>query len=107
MMDQIIELKNITKEFHGVAALRHVNFALRAGEVHSLLGENGAGKSTLPKIIAGVYPATSGQVLLSGRAVSFAAPADALRNGIAMVFQESSLAPSLTVPPNPYFRKKK
>ncbi|WP_321161057.1 ATP-binding cassette domain-containing protein [Verminephrobacter eiseniae] len=89
-MDQIIELKNITKEFHGVAALRHVNFALRAGEVHSLLGENGAGKSTLTKIIAGVYPASSGQVLLSGRAVSFADPADALRNGIAMVFQQPS-----------------
>ncbi|WP_265304673.1 sugar ABC transporter ATP-binding protein [Verminephrobacter eiseniae] len=107
MMDQIIELKNITKEFHGVAALRHVDFALRAGEVHSLLGENGAGKSTLTKIIAGVYPASSGQVLLSGRAVSFADPADALRNGIAMVFQETSLVPSLTVAQNLYLGKEK
>src|SRR6218665_40468 len=136
MMDQIIELNNITKEFHGVAALRHVDFALRAGEVHSLLGENGAGKSTLTKIIAGVYPASSGQVLLrggevgvekwavpkifavfprgssgqvllSGRAVSFADPADALRNGIAMVFQETSLVPSLTVAQNLYLGKEK
>src|SRR6218665_3189384 len=107
MMDQIIELKNITKEFHGVAALRHVDFALRAGEGHSLLGENGGGKTTLTRVIAGVCPASSGQVLLSGRAVSFADPADALRNGIAMVFQETSLVTSLTVAQNLYLGKEK
>src|SRR6218665_839540 len=108
MMDQIIELKNITKEFHGVAALRHVDFALRAGGGHSLLGENGAGKSTLNKIIAGGCQGEgAGGVLVSGGGVSFADPADALRNGIAMVFQETSLVPSLTVAQNLYLGKEK
>lgn len=106
-MQTILELKNVTKEFHGVAALRDVNFTLRAGEVHSLLGENGAGKSTLTKIMAGVHTATSGEVLFKGKTLSFASPADALRNGIAMVFQETSLVPSLTVAQNLYLGKEK
>ena len=101
-MAPIIELRNVSKEFHGIAALREVNFTLEAGEIHSLLGENGAGKSTLTKIIAGVYRASSGEVLLDGKALSFTNPAEALRNGIAMVFQETSLVPSLTVAQNLY-----
>ena len=106
-MTPILELKNVTKEFHGVAALRNVSFTLEPGEVHSLLGENGAGKSTLTKIMAGVYDATRGEVLFDGRKFAFANPAEALRNGIAMVFQETSLVPSLTVAQNIYLGNEK
>ena len=106
-MAPIIELKAVSKEFHGVAALKTVNFTLEPGEIHSLLGENGAGKSTLTKIIAGVYKATAGDVLFEGKEFFFANPAEALRNGIAMVFQETSLIPSLTVAQNLYLGNEK
>ena len=106
-MAPIIELKNVSKEFHGVAALRDVSFTLERGEIHSLLGENGAGKSTLSKIIAGVYRATKGEALFEGKELFFANPAEALRNGVAMVFQETSLIPSLTVAQNLYLGKEK
>lgn len=101
-MNPIIELRNVTKEFHGVPALRDVSFSLMPGEIHALLGENGAGKSTLTKIIAGVHSPTQGQVLFKGDKLTFSKPVDALRNGIAMVFQETSLVPSLTVAQNIY-----
>ena len=101
-MEPIIELRGVTKEFHGVPALRDVNFTLMPGEIHALLGENGAGKSTLTKIIAGVHAPTEGEVLFKGNKLAFSRPADALRNGIAMVFQETSLVPSLTVAQNIY-----
>ena len=101
----IIELRGVTKEFHGVAALRDVNFTLMPGEVHALLGENGAGKSTLTKIIAGVHSPTSGEVFFKGEKLAFSRPADALLNGIAMVFQETSLVQSLTVAQNIYLGK--
>ena len=106
-MAPIIELKGVGKEFFGVAALDDVNFTLERGEVHSLLGENGAGKSTLTKIIAGVYKATTGEVLFEGKEFFFANPAEALKNGIAMVFQETSLVPSLTVAQNLYLGNEK
>ncbi|MBJ6134341.1 sugar ABC transporter ATP-binding protein [Ochrobactrum sp. Q0168] len=101
-MNPIVELKNVTKEFHGVPALRNVSFTLMPGEVHSLLGENGAGKSTLTKIMAGVHEPTQGEVFFDGQPMTFGSPADALRKGIAMVFQETSLVPSLTVAQNIY-----
>jgi simple sugar transport system ATP-binding protein len=106
-MAPILELKNVTKEFHGVAALRDVSFSLAPGEVHSLLGENGAGKSTLTKIMAGVHEPTRGEVLFNGKPMSFGSPAEALHNGIAMVFQETSLVPSLTVAQNIYLGNEK
>ncbi|KJS10782.1 MAG: ABC transporter ATP-binding protein [Hoeflea sp. BRH_c9] len=106
-MTPILELRNVSKEFHGVAAIRGVDFALMPGEVHSLLGENGAGKSTLTKIMAGVHKASSGEVLLDGRPRVFDSPAEALHNGIAMVFQETSLVPSLTVAQNIYLGNEK
>ena len=101
-MEPIIELRGVTKEFHGVPALRDVNFTLMPGEIHALLGENGAGKSTLTKIIAGVHSPTHGEMRFRGEALAFSRPADALHNGIAMVFQETSLVPSLTVAQNIY-----
>ncbi|MDU6836027.1 MAG: sugar ABC transporter ATP-binding protein, partial [Bradyrhizobium sp.] len=106
-MQPVVELKNVTKEFHGIPALRDISFDLRPGEVHALLGENGAGKSTLTKIMAGVYEVTSGELIVNGARVSFKTPAEALRSGIAMVFQETSLVPSLTVAQNIYLGNEK
>jgi ABC-type sugar transport system ATPase subunit len=99
-MTDIVEFRNATKSFRSVAAFKNVHFTLRKGEVHALLGENGAGKSTLTKVLAGLYPLTSGEMLVEGVAQKFASPADALANGVAMVFQETNLVPSMTVAQN-------
>src|SRR6266849_5769305 len=96
----ILELQGITKAFGGVEALRGVDFALSAGEIHGLVGENGAGKSTLMKIIAGVHPEFSGRFLLDGKETRFRSARDARGAGIAMVHQELSIAPDLTVAEN-------
>lgn len=96
----IVALENVTKRYGGIAALESANFALFPGEIHALAGENGAGKSTLCKLIAGVMPPTEGLLRVDGQPVSFAAPKDASRLGIAMVFQETSLVPQLTVAQN-------
>jgi ribose transport system ATP-binding protein len=96
----LLELKGISKTFGGVEALRGVDFALSAGEIHGLVGENGAGKSTLMKIIAGVHPEFSGRMLLDGRETRFRSARDAHAAGIAMVHQELSVAPDLTVAEN-------
>ena len=96
----LLELKQIQKRFGGIVALRSGNLSVEAGEVHLLLGENGAGKSTLMKIVAGIYDPDGGEVLWHGRPVRFRNPAEAAANGIAMVHQESLLAPHLTVAEN-------
>jgi ribose transport system ATP-binding protein len=96
----ILELTAITKAFGGVEALRGVDFALRAGEIHGLVGENGAGKSTLMKIIAGVHPEFSGRFALDGRETRFRSARDAHAAGVAMVHQELSVAPDLSVAEN-------
>src|SRR5882757_7085597 len=96
----ILELHQITKAFGGVEALRGVDFALTAGEIHGLVGENGAGKSTLMKIIAGAHPEFSGRFVLDGRATRFRSVRDARAAGIAMVHQELSVAPDLSVAEN-------
>ncbi|WP_454627970.1 sugar ABC transporter ATP-binding protein [Bradyrhizobium cenepequi] len=96
----ILELKEITKAFGGVEALRGVDFALHAGEIHGLVGENGAGKSTLMKIIAGVHPEFSGRFALDGRETRFRSARDAHAAGVAMVHQELSVAPDLSVAEN-------
>ena len=101
-MTPIIELRNATKEYRGVPAVKDVSFTLHRGEVHALLGENGAGKSTLTKMIAGVVQPTSGAILIDGQPVDLASPSEALKRGIAMVYQETSLVPSLTVAQNIY-----
>src|SRR5690349_20621233 len=95
-----LEMRAIAKSFSGNTVLSDVNIAARAGEVLALLGENGAGKSTLMKILAGVHQPDGGEILIDGQPVKFARPADALAAGIAMIYQELSLAPHLTVAEN-------
>jgi simple sugar transport system ATP-binding protein len=107
MSSPIITMKAVTKNYRGVAAVKNVDFTLATGEIHALLGENGAGKSTLTKIIAGVVTATSGEMTHHGKPVAYATPVEALDNGIAMVFQETSLVPSMTVAQNIYLGKEK
>ncbi|ESY05542.1 sugar ABC transporter ATP-binding protein [Mesorhizobium sp. C386A] len=106
-MEPIVRLENVTKNYRGVPAVRQVSFELRKGEIHALLGENGAGKSTLTKIIAGVVDATSGKMFHKGREIAYASPHAALEVGIAMVFQETSLVPSMTVAQNLYLGTEK
>ncbi len=101
-MTPIVEVRNATKEYRGVPAVKGVSFTLRPGEVHAVLGENGAGKSTLTKMIAGVVQPTAGEILIEGVGVSLGSPSEALKRGIAMVYQETSLVPSLTVAQNIY-----
>jgi simple sugar transport system ATP-binding protein len=101
-MPTVLEIRNATKEYHGVPAVKNVSFALDKGEIHAILGENGAGKSTLTKMLAGVVEPSSGQIFLDGKPIALTNPADALRHGIAMVYQETSLVPSLTVAQNLY-----
>ncbi|HVY18672.1 MAG TPA: sugar ABC transporter ATP-binding protein [Bauldia sp.] len=96
----VLEVRNVGKRYPGVVALDGLSLQLHAGEVIGLLGENGAGKSTLVKMLSGASRPTSGEILLSGRRVSFSSPTDALRAGIATVFQESMLVPNLTVAAN-------
>lgn len=106
-MTPIVELRKATKEFRGIAAFSQVDFVLEQGEIHALLGENGAGKSTLTKVIAGVYPLTAGTLLIDGREEKLATPAEALGKGVAMVYQENSLVPSMTVAQNIYLGNEK
>ena len=96
----LLELRGIRKRFGGVVALRDGNLSVAPGEVHLLLGENGAGKSTLVKIVAGMLARDGGQMLWQGQPAHFARPAEAAANGIAMVHQESLLAPHLSVAEN-------
>ncbi len=96
----LLSLIGIQKNFGGVKALRDGNLEVREGEVHLLMGENGAGKSTLMKIVAGMYERDGGEMLWRGQPVSFTKPSEASANGIAMVHQESLLAPHLTVAEN-------
>ncbi|SEP11293.1 monosaccharide ABC transporter ATP-binding protein, CUT2 family [Salinihabitans flavidus] len=106
-MSALIEMKNVTKEYRGVPAITDVDFELEEGKVHALLGENGAGKSTLTKMMCGVTQRTRGEMLMNGQPVDFQTPAEALDNGVAMVFQETSLVPSMTVAQNLYLGDEK
>jgi general nucleoside transport system ATP-binding protein len=95
-----LEMKGIVKTFPGVMACNHVDFDVRGGEVHSLLGENGAGKSTLMKVLYGMLRPDGGQVFINGREVSFHSPADAIAAGIGMIHQHFMLVPTMTVAQN-------
>jgi ribose transport system ATP-binding protein len=100
MTQPILELKDIRKSYPGVQALKQVDFDLYPGELHFLLGENGAGKSTLMKILSGSVQKDSGSILLNGSEIALNSPRDADRNGIAMVYQELSLFPALSIAEN-------
>ncbi len=95
-----LEMRGITKRFPGVLASDHVDFDVRTGEVHALLGENGAGKSTLMRILYGLYQPDEGEIRLNGQVVSIQSPADAIRYGIGMIHQHFMLVPTLTVKEN-------
>ena len=95
-----VELKGIVKAFGGNAVLHGVDFELRKGEVHALMGGNGAGKSTLMKILEGVHAPDGGEVKVDGAPVQIRSPQEAQENGIAMIFQEFSLIPTLSVAEN-------
>src|SRR5262245_36770720 len=106
-MTTVIEMSNVTKSYRGVPAIKDVNFELRQGEIRDLFGEHVAGKYSLTKIMARAIEASSGEMLYRGAAVRFTSPAEALRQGIAMVFQETSLVPSMTVAQNLYLGDEK
>lgn len=100
MDEYILQLTNITKYFPGVTALKDVNFDLKPGEVHALVGENGAGKSTLVKIITGVLQPSEGTILYEGEEVQWDGTLDSVRKGIAAIYQEPAIFPDLNVAEN-------
>jgi len=107
--NSILEMRNIHKSFPGVRALQAVDFTLREGEIHALMGENGAGKSTLIKVLTGVYEKDEGDIFLKGfdKAVSIKSPQDAQNVGISTVYQEITLCPNLSVAENMYIGRTK
>lgn len=98
--ETLLRLSGATKRYRGVTAIENVDFTLRRGEVHAIVGENGAGKSTLCKVLAGVVELDEGSLEVGGSVVNFRRPSDALDAGVAMVYQETSLVPTMTVAQN-------
>lgn len=96
----VLQMRGIHKRFPGVHALQGVDFTLRKGEIHALMGENGAGKSTLIKVLTGVYTKDEGEITLEGKAAAIRSPQDAQRIGISTVYQEITLCPNLSVAEN-------
>jgi ABC-type sugar transport system ATPase subunit len=96
----VVEAVGVSKRFGAVQALTDVSLAFQPGEIHGLVGENGAGKSTLTKIVGGAQPPDAGEIRIDGEPASFSAPADALRAGIVVIYQELSLIPELSVAAN-------
>ncbi|MBC9880683.1 sugar ABC transporter ATP-binding protein [Bradyrhizobium sp. INPA01-394B] len=107
MSDIALSLRKATKLYAGVPAIDGVDFDLRRGEIHALVGENGAGKSTLTKVMAGVVTLTSGTMTVDGTDVAPKTPLEARNLGIAMVFQENSLVPTMTVAQNLFLGQEK
>ena len=101
----ICKFDHVTKKFPGVTALDRVSFEIAIGEVHAIVGENGAGKSTLMNVLSGVYPPTEGDVYFQDQKVSFQSPHMAQKMGIAMIHQELSLAPHMTVAENVFINR--
>ncbi len=105
--NELLQMRQIEKSFPGVRALNGVDFTLRKGEIHALMGENGAGKSTLIKILTGVYQMDGGEVTVEGRKVSIHSPQDAQNHGISTVYQEITLCPNITVAENMFIGREK
>lgn len=102
-----IQMLHISKSFPGVRALDDVDFEIRSGEVHAVVGENGAGKSTLIKILAGVYSKDEGEIRIDGQEVTIGSPLEARRQGISVIYQEFSLVPELSVGQNIFLGNEK
>ena len=100
MNEPFIRLRNISKSFAGVKALKNIGLEICPGEIHCLIGENGCGKSTLIKIISGVYAPDSGTIELDGRLIKHMTPKEAMKNGIEVIYQDFSVFPNLTVAEN-------
>ena len=100
MSEIILEAKGICKSFSGVKVLKSVNFSVRKGEVHALMGENGAGKSTLIKILTGAYTKDSGTIEWKGKPVEINSLGDCQKLGMSCIYQELSVIPALTVSQN-------
>lgn len=102
MSENILEIKNLSKSFGVVKALKNISISIRKGEIHALCGENGAGKSTLVKVLDGYYPygTYEGEVYLDGRLCRFNSPGDSIQNGIAMIYQEINILKFLTIADN-------
>ncbi|MCL2248990.1 MAG: sugar ABC transporter ATP-binding protein [Oscillospiraceae bacterium] len=107
MSEYILELRGITKLFPGVKALDNVDFKLKPGEIHALMGENGAGKSTLIKVITGVHIPDEGDIIIDGKKVSFKSPRDASHLGVAAIYQHVTSFPHLTVTENIFMGRQK
>ena len=107
MADPLIRMRGITKRFDGVSVLDSVDLELRAGEVHAIAGGNGAGKSTLMKILRGVYQPDEGTIEIDGQPVRLGSSQDAMSRGIAMIFQEFSVIPTLTVAQNVFLTRER
>lgn len=99
-MENILEMRKISKAFYGVQALNNVDFSVLRGETHILLGENGAGKSTLMKILSGAYHKDAGEIYFDGEKIEISTPLDAQQKGISIIYQEFNLIPGLTVAEN-------
>lgn len=102
MNETILQMKDIDKRFSGVHALKSVQFELRAGEVHALMGENGAGKSTLMKVLCGIHKRDGGEIILFGKSVNFSNIAESQKAGISIIHQELNMMNHLTVAQNIY-----
>lgn len=107
MSDIILKMKGITKRFPGVVALDHVDFELKRGEMHALIGENGAGKSTLMKVLGGVYTPNEGSIEINGKVVSITKPQDSIANKVGVIYQEFNLVPTLNVAENMFLGREK
>ena len=100
MSEYVVELKNITKRFPGVVALKNMSIGIRPGEIHGLIGENGAGKSTLIKVLTGVHTPEEGEIYVDGQKVVFHNPVQSREAGIACVYQELNIVKQLSVTDN-------
>ncbi len=100
VQEPLLTVSGVGKHFNGTWVLRDIDFDVRPGEVHALMGENGAGKSTLMKILAGVHSPDAGKVVVDGREATFGSPAEALAHGIAIIHQELNVLPDMTVAAN-------